>query len=733
MPDTRSLCTTREAFPLIPDDALPGLLVGLAGNDPVDLLWAHPEAEGAFEGVADWILRHPARCLASSLPGLWLARDEPITSPELPIRVSATLARCSIAVWGDILEFTPSHLIDIRGFGEGCLRQLVAAAVRTATAACRFQPPPRRVPTVDAFESRHFAPRLTFRVSEFRRLADWAANEAGATTVADLLAACTGDRIPDDIEQIRVALYRTQLTDLFPGVTRSEPFESLVTDLFGVLDSRTRLIFQGRISLNALRTLDDLASELGITRERVRQLSVRAEERVRDALRYARFAPVGWRAHTLSAALGAAVPPGPILDKAVEGLIDGVSDAGRERVMDFLFWLAGPYSWDSATGWLRAAEVPAPTLSAACSDERGLVYLELLRMRLAEGGLIPEAQTAWVEQIGRVKCVQGNWLIWEGSLTDKAERILEVWGKPATPDEIVDAVGEGHDLRASRNRLFEDERFMRVDMNRIGLRSWGLEEYSSIAEQIAQEIERQGGIANLTDIISSLGERFSIRESSIRFFVNAPMFILRGDRLRLRTPADPFAPVGPVTEVAGCYLIAPDVLVWRMDVTGDTIRGSGRVMPPQVAAWVGVSPGGRRSFAGPGVPVAFSWPETSSAGPTLGSVRSLVERVGAAAGDQVLLILRRDKGSVEMTRIEPGTLLAAQGLGRLALLTGIPNQDGEAAFLHTLGAAIGTRGTRAAVSAELRRRGEPALAALVPAESVSPDLDAAIDALRDLF
>jgi hypothetical protein len=57
----------------------------------------------------------------------------------------------------------------------------------------------------------------------------------------------------------------------------------------------------------------------------------------------------------------------------------------------------------------------------------------------------------------------------------------------------------------------------------------------------------------------------------------------------------------------------------------------------------------------------------------------------------------------------------------------------EGTFLPALGSAIGTRGTAAAVSAALRRRGESELAASVPAESESPALDAAIDALKDLF
>ena len=64
------------------------------------------------------------------------------------------------------------------------------------------------------------------------------------------------------------------------------------------------------------------------------------------------------------------------------------------------------------------------------------------------------------------------------------------------------------------------------------------------------------------------------------------------------------------------------------------------------------------------------------------------------------------------------------------------------ALLHGEGVATGaglaatagaTTGTLAAVGAALRGRGESALAALVPPESESPELDAAIDALKNLF
>jgi hypothetical protein len=211
------------------------------------------------------------------------------------------------------------------------------------------------------------------------------------------------------------------------------------------------------------------------------------------------------------------------------------------------------------------------------------------------------------------------------------------------------------------------------------------------------------------------------------------MFVLEGNTIRRRTSADPYAPIPPVSAVAGCYLTGTDALSWRVEVTTDTLRGSGRQLPATIAAWLGVTPGGRRALTAACGMVGVTWPETSVMGPSLGSIRSLVEGVKAQVGDQVLLRITRDPSTIGATRIDPATMNSTQGLERLALLTGIPNGEEEGGFLHNLGLALGTRGTLATISAALRARGESELAALVPAEAESPELDAAIDAMRDLF
>jgi RNA polymerase sigma-32 factor len=58
--------------------------------------------------------------------------------------------------------------------------------------------------------------------------------------------------------------------------------EALVRAI-GALNARERRIFEERHLADEPRTLDDLAEELGVSRERVRQIEVRAFEKVQAA------------------------------------------------------------------------------------------------------------------------------------------------------------------------------------------------------------------------------------------------------------------------------------------------------------------------------------------------------------------------------------------------------------------------------------------------------------------
>ena len=68
----------------------------------------------------------------------------------------------------------------------------------------------------------------------------------------------------------------------------SEEFDNrrkALSDALGVLNGRDRRIFEGRRVAEDPMTLAELADEFGVSRERVRQIEVRAFEKVQKAVK----------------------------------------------------------------------------------------------------------------------------------------------------------------------------------------------------------------------------------------------------------------------------------------------------------------------------------------------------------------------------------------------------------------------------------------------------------------
>jgi len=55
-------------------------------------------------------------------------------------------------------------------------------------------------------------------------------------------------------------------------------------DALGLLEDRERLIIEKRLLVEDRETLADIGAELGLSRERVRQLELRARQKLRAAL-----------------------------------------------------------------------------------------------------------------------------------------------------------------------------------------------------------------------------------------------------------------------------------------------------------------------------------------------------------------------------------------------------------------------------------------------------------------
>lgn len=468
-------------------------------------------------------------------------------------------------------------------------------------------------------------------------------------------------------------------------------------------------------------TLEALGRVYGVTRERVRQLQRRTERRLRRELDDSPAASELARA--LRDSLGVAYPL-DALGEAPELAAMAPSGADMDADERAELWRASIWHAGFAIalrrfepaegGWaLRAGVTPDDLLAGLRerAETTGRLALRDARAALAAASVSPTVVTALLDETPNgMKRFGETFLPWPPSLTDKAEVILRWLGRPATDVELFDLIEESRSRRGFRNRLTEDRRFMRTDRSTFALRDWGLEKYRGISDEIVAIIAQNGGDARMNDIVIAVTDRFTVAESSVRAYANAPRFVSENGRVRLRTdePVNIAFP-DPLT-VAGVYRPAPDRLRYLLAVIRDTMRGSGRMVPSPVANALGVGPGKDAIYeSATGVRVRISWLMASPSGPNIGSVKSLAEATGSRIGDRLALDFDLSRRAVAATRVPAG----AGGAERLRLSLG---EDPGDRPLEALAAAL--RVEPDAVRETLRARRDADM--LVALDAVAP-------------
>jgi Sigma-70, region 4 len=147
-------------------------------------------------------------------------------------------------------------------------------------------------------------------VAAVQVIAAWGIAERGARTLEDLLTpspAAAG--MPPDVARCWDRLAQFGLRPLAGPAAPDANMTRLAAELLGETDPRRRLILTSRTFAPHQRTYDSLARELGISRERVRQLEDSALAQLTRAARDHRYAPLRWRA-------ASTVRPGPAVPAA---------------------------------------------------------------------------------------------------------------------------------------------------------------------------------------------------------------------------------------------------------------------------------------------------------------------------------------------------------------------------------------------------------------------------------
>jgi len=157
--------------------------------------------------------------------------------------------------------------------------------------------------------------------------AAWAVAERGAQELGDLLTLAPGVAdLPPDVARSWDRIRQLSLQMLAGAALADGDLPRLGQDLIGEIEERRRLILTARTFAQTRRTYDSLAAELGIGRERVRQLEASALRQLADTAAGDRYRPLRWRA-----ASAAQPDPGPA----------AVIPGAPPWLGNMLSWLAG--------------------------------------------------------------------------------------------------------------------------------------------------------------------------------------------------------------------------------------------------------------------------------------------------------------------------------------------------------------------------------------------------------
>lgn len=641
-------------------------------------------------------------------------------------RARSALARAGVIRWHDLAELSPGDLRRIPGVGERTVRDILRCCVERTLGGTSFYHGSQHDLRQASREATDTA------VEALQLLCGWAARERQMSQLKELLQLTVPiEVLPSDLRDLWDDFSRINPRSLAGEGLIGTPLEELIGELLGGLDDAERMVYEQRVlrvSVDHAPTLEELGQALGVTRERVRQVQANANDAVQSLLTSQRFRPLLWRAADLRSSLGTAAPlDGEESAAVLDRCLRGVSPDCRLLAQGVLLHLSGPYR--CRDGWLELSV--APDLAAAAlvgiADTYGLLSLMAAYNWLTAEGVRPAFHDAWLERSGRFRRIGTTLVVWSGSVVDKSVAILALRGKPADAETLVAEIGEGHSPRTAQNGFLADARLVRVGRSEWGLRSWNLEEYTGITDEIAQRIQAAGERARLDDVVDEIVRQFDVKRTSVRVYAEAPMFVVEDGWVRLRGDDEPFEFEEPIASCKGVYHPSHDRLSVTTLVDRETLRGSGRVFPAGAATILNVAPGQSRTFVWDGGEIGVTWPASAAFGPSLGSSRALALSVGAQEGDQLRLDFNLTSGRVSCERIPPAVnelpLVEA-----LKLLSGVDCGGDPVSKI-----ALALHTSISEVRRRLIERGDSLVAELLPIAALDDDLESALSELAQLL
>jgi hypothetical protein len=625
-----------------------------------------------------------------------------VTALRLAVRSNNALSRTGITDFSGLGDLTVTDLFRIRAMGAGTVENILLALAlanikhASRPAAYSFEdiesPKPKNESLAEGTADKVLRALNTLARWQFVR------NAADEPLVP---LSAVGDGTPFVV---------SDAYDLIRGLTAQtwgEPVEyaqvntpELIELNIGVLDPRQKAILVGRILDNPTRTLDSIGAELGVTRERVRQIESKILATVASWL--SPETELGLHAAAVRNRIGKLVTLERLLSIFPDLKVQ-ISDTDRPAwyVLDQF-----DDNFESDGTWVALPSIHAVTIETSLKFDQaasaaGVCRETDLESVAAEWGMALSELRSWLSHLGYRELL-GHWIAPNlRSLPDLAYAALYARGAAASVEEVMNVLNVERSTNSLRNALAADSRFVRVDVRLWGLRDRGTSEYSGIRTAIAAAVDVEGQIT-VDELVADLTDRYAVSPSSILAYASTWPFETVGRMVKRATVAH--APRRSLSQTKNLYARGESIFAYKFKVNSEHLRGSGTPMPSSLAVGIGLQPGEKFQLSASTKPITISW---ITAQPSFGSVRQQLIELDAQEGDDAILELSGTHASIRLVRKNlPQSEPRARALALIGLDDG--TQFESAPFCRALG--LGESAPWPSIVHVLRDRGETELA-----------------------
>ena len=406
------------------------------------------------------------------------------------------------------------------------------------------------------------------------------------------------------------------------------------------LPPRALAVYSERCLRSQRTTLEELGKRFEVTRERIRQIEVKVAKKLQRVpidlswLSHARAMRLRDVAHLLGAddSVAAELTAQNPRSMYALGIAAYLHLGGAVLLRNFVVSAA---AWDSVETALQETRThpQTPLTSLLRRIERdlpGMSSAELAAFLVAEG-IVAHSESA--------------------PKRTNAERVSEAFAAaegPLTRRALMTATGLTE--RQVASVMNRKDRFMWVGRAVFAPTDWGMPTYHGTEQALVDELQERGGAATVSELIDAVRTKFGCTESSCFVYLSAsPRLRREREEVYLRSGNDFDIGPGNPSRQRRVYSDRNQGLVWAIDIDGDVLRGSGRAVPPAVAAYFGVAPSSPVSLDFPGTAVTLRYSGILVAA---SSLRVPAEAMGAKQGDRLLVRMpTRGEWSLDVARV----------------------------------------------------------------------------------